>query len=119
MKADIQDERYMSAAAEFGRALERLARGYEAHPNLRSDLLQEIHLAPWRSLAGFDERCSMGTWVYLTPEALCRIIIYFGGIYLYPLTIVGGSASSSLKRTRRWGALGRCTRLSFLKNCPA
>lgn len=64
MKASIQDERYVCAAAEFGRALERLARGYEADPNLRSDLLQEIHLALWRSLAGFDGRCSMRTWVY-------------------------------------------------------
>jgi RNA polymerase sigma factor (sigma-70 family) len=64
MKISIQDERYVCAAAEFGRALERLARGYEADPNLRSDLLQEIHLALWRSLAGFDGRCSMRTWVY-------------------------------------------------------
>jgi RNA polymerase sigma-70 factor (ECF subfamily) len=64
MKASIQDERYVAVAAEFGRALERLARGYEADPNLRSDLLQEIHLALWRSLAGFDGRCSMRTWVY-------------------------------------------------------
>lgn len=63
MKASIQDERYVDVAAEFGRALERLARGYEADPNLRSDLLQEIHLALWRSLAGFDGR-SMRTWVY-------------------------------------------------------
>lgn len=59
-----QDERYESAAAEFGRALERLARGYEADPTLHSDLLQEIHLALWRSLASFDGRCSMRTWVY-------------------------------------------------------
>ncbi len=64
MKASIQDERYVGVAAEFGRVLERLARGYEADPNLRSDLLQEIHLALWRSLAGFDGRCSMRTWVY-------------------------------------------------------
>lgn len=64
MKVSIQDERYVGVAAEFGRALERLARGYEADPNLRSDLLQEIHLTLWRSLAGFDGRCSMRTWVY-------------------------------------------------------
>lgn len=64
MEASIQDERYVGAAGEFGRALERLARGYEADPSLRSDLLQEIHLALWRSLAGFDGRCSMRTWVY-------------------------------------------------------
>ena len=64
MTVQSQDERYKGAAAEFGRALERLARGYEADPNLRSDLLQEIHLALWKSLASFDGRCSMRTWVY-------------------------------------------------------
>ena len=30
----------------------------------RRDLLQEIHIALWRSLAGFDRRCSLRTWVY-------------------------------------------------------
>jgi RNA polymerase sigma-70 factor (ECF subfamily) len=64
MTVNSQDERYQGAAAEFGPALERLARGYEADPNLRSDLLQEIHLALWKSLEGFDGRCSMRTWVY-------------------------------------------------------
>ncbi len=64
MTVRSQDERYMAAAAEFGRALERLARGYEADASLRADLLQDIHLALWRSLANFDGRCSMRTWVY-------------------------------------------------------
>lgn len=64
MTVDSQDERYMAAAVEFGHALERLARGYEADTSLRADLLQEIHLALWRSLANFDGRCSMRTWVY-------------------------------------------------------
>lgn len=64
MTVHIQDQRYKDAVAEFGRALERLARGYEADPNLRSDLLQEIHLALWKSLEGFDGRCSMRTWIY-------------------------------------------------------
>ena len=40
-----QDERYRGAAAEYGGALERLARAYEADPDWRRDLLQEIHLA--------------------------------------------------------------------------
>jgi len=60
----IQDERYKNAAAEFGRAIERLARGYEADPDRRRDLLQEIHFAMWRSFALFDDRCSLRTWVY-------------------------------------------------------
>jgi RNA polymerase sigma-70 factor, ECF subfamily len=59
-----QDELYEEAAASFGPALERLTRAYEADPDHRRDLLQEIHIALWRSFAGFDHRCSMRTWVY-------------------------------------------------------
>ncbi len=59
-----QDARYQRAADAFGPALERLARGYEADPDLRRDLLQEIHIALWRSFAGFDGRCAERTWVY-------------------------------------------------------
>jgi RNA polymerase sigma-70 factor, ECF subfamily len=59
-----QDKRYLSAAAQFGPALERLARACEADAAERRDLLQDIHLALWRSMAGFDGRCSMRTWVY-------------------------------------------------------
>jgi RNA polymerase sigma-70 factor (ECF subfamily) len=59
-----QDDRYRAAASEFGAALERLARAYEADPDLRDDLLQEIHLSLWRSFAGWNGACSMRTWVY-------------------------------------------------------
>lgn len=62
--ASRQDELYQAAAETFGAALERLARGYEADPDRRRDLLQDVHLALWRSLASFDERCSVRTWVY-------------------------------------------------------
>jgi RNA polymerase sigma-70 factor (ECF subfamily) len=59
-----QDQRYARVAEAFGAPLERLARGYEADPDLRADLLQEIHVALWRSFARFDGRCSERTWVY-------------------------------------------------------
>jgi RNA polymerase sigma-70 factor (ECF subfamily) len=59
-----REQRYAQAVADFGAALERLARGYERDPDKRRDLLQEIHIALWRSLARFDGRCSMRTWVY-------------------------------------------------------
>jgi RNA polymerase sigma-70 factor (ECF subfamily) len=59
-----QDKRYLEVAAEFGQALDRLARGYEADADLRRDLRQEIHTELWRSLARFDGRCSLRTWVY-------------------------------------------------------
>jgi RNA polymerase sigma-70 factor, ECF subfamily len=61
---NAQDQRYLEVAAEFGPALDRLARGYEADPDLRRDLRQEIHTELWRSLARFDGRCSLRTWVY-------------------------------------------------------
>jgi RNA polymerase sigma-70 factor (ECF subfamily) len=60
----VQDARYASAASSFQAALERLSRGYEADPDQRRDLLQEIHLALWRSFATYDGRCSERTWVY-------------------------------------------------------
>jgi RNA polymerase sigma-70 factor (ECF subfamily) len=59
-----QDDRYREAAALYGAALERLARAYEADPDHLRDLLQEIHLAVWRSFAAWNTRCSLRTWVY-------------------------------------------------------
>jgi DNA-directed RNA polymerase specialized sigma24 family protein len=54
---------YEEAVAEFGPALERLARGYESDPHKRNDLLQEIHVPLWQSFKNFDNRCSLHTWV--------------------------------------------------------
>jgi RNA polymerase sigma-70 factor, ECF subfamily len=59
-----QDELYAHTVADFGPALERLARSYEADPDKRRDLLQEIHLAMWRSFEYFQRQCSLRTWVY-------------------------------------------------------
>jgi RNA polymerase sigma-70 factor (ECF subfamily) len=58
------DDLYEHAVVEYGAALSRLARGYEADSEKRRDLLQEIHLALWRSFEAFDGRCSLRTWVY-------------------------------------------------------
>jgi RNA polymerase sigma-70 factor (ECF subfamily) len=59
-----QDALYTEAAAEFGAALERLARAYQPDADQRLDLLQEIHTALWRSFRSFDGRCALRTWVY-------------------------------------------------------
>ena len=59
-----QDVLYQEVADDFGPALDRLTRAYQADEDRRRDLLQEIHVALWRSLATFDERCSLRTWVY-------------------------------------------------------
>jgi RNA polymerase sigma-70 factor (ECF subfamily) len=76
-----QDERYAAAAQEFGGAIERLARGYEAQADARHDLIQDIHVALWRSLASFDGRCSVRTWVY---------------------RIAHNTAAEHIRRRRRW-----------------
>ena len=59
-----QDALYQQAAADFGDALDRLVRAYELDPEKRRDLLQDIHLALWRSFEQFEARCSLRTWVY-------------------------------------------------------
>jgi RNA polymerase sigma-70 factor (ECF subfamily) len=59
-----QDDLYVKASAEFGPALDRLARAYEADSSQRLDLLQDIHFALWRSFSSFAEQCSLRTWVY-------------------------------------------------------
>jgi RNA polymerase sigma-70 factor (ECF subfamily) len=57
-----QNELYTRAVAEYGRMLDRLPVGYEADPDKRRDLRQEIHLQLWRSFGAFDGRCSLKTW---------------------------------------------------------
>ena len=63
-RTETQDEFYRKVAEEYGAALDRMAYGYEAEPDLRRDLSQEIHLALWRSFGKFNGRCSLRTWVY-------------------------------------------------------
>ena len=59
-----QDELYLQASEAFGAALERLARAYEVDSEKRRDLLQEIHMAIWRSFESYASLCSLRTWVY-------------------------------------------------------
>jgi RNA polymerase sigma-70 factor (ECF subfamily) len=59
-----QDALYTQAAAEFGSALARLAAATEREPAARLDLLQEIHVALWRSFAVYQGQCSLRTWTY-------------------------------------------------------
>lgn len=63
-KGNDQDARYLEASTEYGASLERLAITMEANPARRHDLLQDMHVALWRSFARFDGRCSLRTWVY-------------------------------------------------------
>jgi RNA polymerase sigma-70 factor (ECF subfamily) len=59
-----QDDLYLEAAEKYAAPLKRLVRAYEAEPERRRDLLQEIHIALWRSFEIYESRCSLRTWVY-------------------------------------------------------
>jgi RNA polymerase sigma-70 factor (ECF subfamily) len=59
-----RDELFETAIREFGRALDRLAAGYEADPEKRHDLRQDIHFQLWRSFEVFDRRCGLKTWTF-------------------------------------------------------
>jgi RNA polymerase sigma-70 factor (ECF subfamily) len=59
-----QQQLYETAIQEHGSALDRVAYGYEADADKRRDLKQEMHLQLWKSLEGFDERCSLKTWTF-------------------------------------------------------
>jgi RNA polymerase sigma-70 factor, ECF subfamily len=59
-----QDDLYRDAVDQFGSSLERLASAYEADPEKRRDLSQDIHFQLWRSFQRYDGRCSLRTWTY-------------------------------------------------------
>ena len=59
-----RDGLYREVTEKYGAALGRLAGGYEADPERRRDLVQDIHAALWRSLELFDHKCSLRTWAY-------------------------------------------------------
>ncbi|WP_260583244.1 RNA polymerase sigma factor [Sphingopyxis sp. PET50] len=64
VKESEQDGLFAAAMAQYGGAMARLARGYEADPDLRRDLEQELQVALWRSFVRFDGRCAISTWVW-------------------------------------------------------
>lgn len=59
-----QDALYQEATRCHGRDIVRFVAGYEHDPPKRQELLQEVHLALWQSLAAFRGQCSLRTWVY-------------------------------------------------------
>jgi RNA polymerase sigma-70 factor, ECF subfamily len=59
-----QDDLYREVAEKFSPSIERLVRAYEADPEKRRDLSQDIHFQLWRSFQQYDARCSLRTWIY-------------------------------------------------------
>jgi RNA polymerase sigma-70 factor (ECF subfamily) len=59
-----REREYESIWRDYGDSIARLAASYEALPDAREDLLQEIRLALWNALPGFRGDCSVRTFVY-------------------------------------------------------
>jgi RNA polymerase sigma-70 factor (ECF subfamily) len=70
-----RDVLYREVTEKHGPALARFAAGYEASPERRSELLREMHASIWKSLALFDQRTPLRTWV-------CRVAHNVGTSHL-------------------------------------
>ena len=58
------DDLFRQVLDEYGPALARLARIYERQPARAEDLYQEICLAVWKALPGWQRQASLRTFVY-------------------------------------------------------
>jgi RNA polymerase sigma-70 factor (ECF subfamily) len=102
-----QDGLYGEALDQFGPALERLARAYEADPEKRRDLSQDIQLQLWRSLKNYDSRCSLRTWAYRVAHhvAVSHIIrerrIFSNLVSLEELEVLPDKADAQSAANRR------------------
>jgi RNA polymerase sigma-70 factor (ECF subfamily) len=61
---DALTAQFERVAAEYGAAISRVARGYEADEDRQRDLVQEIFVAVWRALPSFEGRSSLRTWAF-------------------------------------------------------
>jgi RNA polymerase sigma-70 factor (ECF subfamily) len=58
------EARFHAVVGPYRPALARLAGAYEADPERRRDLEQELLLGLWRALPAFEGRSSVRTWLY-------------------------------------------------------
>jgi RNA polymerase sigma factor (sigma-70 family) len=78
------DRRALAAQYErifeaYGPALVRLTASYEALPQAREDLLQEILLAIWRALPSFRGDCSEKTFAFRVAQNRCLTHVWRRG----------------------------------------
>jgi RNA polymerase sigma-70 factor (ECF subfamily) len=102
-----QDELYKSAAETYGPSLQRLATAYEADPDRRRDLTQDIHLQLWRSFQRYDARCSLRTWVYRVAHNVAASYVmrerraFLNLVSLEELEILSDNADGQAAANRR------------------
>ncbi len=57
-------QQYTSIIDTYGNAIERLACANEFDSQLKRDLVQDIHLAIWQSLANFKQASTLNTFIF-------------------------------------------------------
>ena len=62
-RPQARDELFAQATSEYSGLISRIALSYEADPNLRRDLVQDIMLAVWMALNSFRGESSLKTFV--------------------------------------------------------
>lgn len=103
-----RDALYRTAIRDFGPALDRLAAGYEADPEKRHDLRQDIHFQLWKSFEVFDGRCSLKTWIFRVAHNTAvsyvnrerRISARFVSLEEIDGTAAGGTGELAIDRDR-------------------
>lgn len=123
MAADARSAaRFERLLHEFGPALERLAAAYEADPNEREDLLQEIVFALWRALPAFRGDCSEKTFVYRIAQnrgITHRLRRHARDRRLVELNEVSDIADPSTEEEDGIDVLGRDALLAAVQQLPA
>lgn len=102
-----QDDLFKDVAKTYGPSLERLARAYEADPDRRRDLIQDIHFQLWRSFQQYDARCSERTWVYRVAHNVAASYVmrerrtFLNLVSLEDLEMLSDNAEGQMAANRR------------------
>lgn len=76
---DTLTQQYERIFDTYGHAFMRLATCYEARPEAREDLLQEILIALWKALPAFRGECSEKTFAFRVAHNRCLTHVWKRG----------------------------------------
>jgi RNA polymerase sigma factor (sigma-70 family) len=76
---NVLTQQYERIFAAYGPAFVRLTSCYEARPEAREDLLQEILIAIWKALPGFRGECSERTFAFRVAHNRCLTHVWKRG----------------------------------------
>jgi hypothetical protein len=74
---------YADAIDQYGAALDRLVRAYEADPEKRRDLGQDIHFQLWRSFSDMTPAVHCGLGFIVSPTMWARRTSFMNAGYFH------------------------------------